>query len=165
MTTTETTTRKGRIISVKVITRTDTDPDASYLGEYSNTPGKGAIDRQARGDMEHGQYRYFNPSMTGAETGNMESPEQDYQRMEALNRGDWGYVGIIAEAEVVLPGSNVVQKIKSGGLWGVESDNSKEYLEEIAQEELRQLGNELKQLGYGRRAITATLAIAERVNK
>src|SRR6266853_1539084 len=57
-----------------------------------------------RGDMERGQYRYFNGPV---ENYKGESPadirkyiRQDYDRMESLNRGNWCFIGIRAEAEI-----------------------------------------------------------------
>ena len=72
--------------------------------------------------------------------------------MESLNRDDWCFVGLRAEAEVQT-GSDVVQRITSGGLWGVESDSGKDYLDTVAREELSQLKDELVGLGFSRRAI------------
>ena len=78
--------------------------------------------------------------------------EQNYQRCEAYNRGDWHMIGIIAKAEIVTLG-DICQTIRSGGLWGVESDSGQAYLDEVAQEELAQLRAELGSLGLGKRAI------------
>lgn len=77
---------------------------------------------------------------------------QDYQRMESLNRGDWHCIGIIAKAEIVSP-QGVCQTIRSGGLWGVESDSDEGYLKSVEDEELATLENELAAMGIGRRAI------------
>ena len=49
--------------------------------------------------------------------------------MERLNRGDWGYIGVRADAEIIVDG--VSQDITSGGLWGVESDSDRAYLAEL----------------------------------
>ena len=70
-----------RILSVKVEWKHDESPDYSHLGEYSNHEGPDSIDRKERGDMGRHEYRYFIPGMTAEQTGNPESPEQDYQRM------------------------------------------------------------------------------------
>ena len=77
---------------------------------------------------------------------------QDYERMEILNRGDWCYVGIRAEAEVQLTG-NLIQRIRSGGLWGIESDSDRSYFDEIQKDELANLKTELLALGFSKRAI------------
>jgi hypothetical protein len=108
------------------------------------------------GGMGRGELRYFNGPV---ENYKGESPEdirkcirQDYDRMESLNRGDWCFIGLRAEAEVQT-GSDVVQRITSGGLWGIESDSGREHLEDTQREELAQLKTELVGLGFSRRAI------------
>jgi hypothetical protein len=115
------------------------------------------------------EYRYFNPSfnyvgkdgkpadgLTPEEVRNY--TRQDYERMERLNRGDWCYIGIRAEAKVVVvPFSQdhgvVVQRITPGGLFGVESDADRSYLDEIQKDELANLKSELLALGFSKRAI------------
>jgi hypothetical protein len=153
----------NRILSVRVKRDVDVDPDLSWLGEYGSTPkGNHTIDRQERGDMGRNEYRYFTPAMTGDESGNPESPEQDYVRMEAYNRGNWAMIGVWAEAEVQTHSDGVVQRIRSGGLWGVESDSDAAYLASVANDELAALGSELEALGFTKRQVRAGLAKAER---
>lgn len=140
--------RNGKILSVRIERAADTAPDTSYLGEYSNSAtSPAAIDRQERGDCGR-EYRYFNPAMTGEETGNPDSPEQDYQRMESLNRGNWWYIGIIAKAKIQTGRNSVIQTISSGGLWGIESDSDSAYLDQVRREELSSLFGELKRIGF-----------------
>lgn len=116
-----------------------------------------------RGDIERGELRYFNGNV---ENYAGESPEdirkyvrQDYERMERLNRGDWAYIGIRAHAEIIVDG--VLQDISSGGLWGVESDSDRAYLAEIDGEQLAELRDQLRALGFGTRAISAALRNVE----
>jgi hypothetical protein len=59
-----------RILSVTVTREVDTDPDTSYLGEYSNTLEPFGIDREKEGDHERGQYRYWNPGPNHVPPGN-----------------------------------------------------------------------------------------------
>jgi hypothetical protein len=131
----------------------DDSPDLSHLGEYHSDYREGCIDRKERGDMDRNEYRYFTPAMTGEETGNPESPEQDYLRMENYNRGDWHMLGIRAEARVVV--KDTVQTITSCGLWGVESDSEDDYLKEVGQEELSGLREILLSLGFTEAEIDA----------
>jgi len=146
---------KRRIVSVTIRREVDDSPDLSFIGEYGRHPeGPCAIDRQERGDMGRNEHRYFNPAMTGEETGNPDSPEQDYKRMEDYNRGEWCMMGVFATADVVLTG-NVVQKVRSGGLWGIESDSDEGYFTEIADEQMSELRDELKAVGFTGREITA----------
>jgi hypothetical protein len=151
------------ILSVHVRRSVDPDPDLSWLGEYGSTPrGEHVIDRQERGDMGRHQYRFFVPALTAEQTGNRDSPEQDYARMEGYNRGDWGMIGIWAEAEVQTHNLGVIQIIRSGGLWGVESDSGREYLASVEQEELAALREELEALGFTKRQCKAALANLQR---
>ena len=73
--------------------------------------------------------------------------EQDEfeDRLAAYKRGEFDFVGVRAEAEVVIEG--VVQTLTSGGLWGIESDSGEEYLESVAVEEYEQLRKVLKTVG------------------
>lgn len=108
------------------------------LGKYINEYQAGAIDRQERGDMRRGEFRYFLPAMSGEDTGNPDSPEQDYQRAEALNRGEWCYVGIRASVRLSIPvgnGTSILQTISTPGLWGIESDSDQEYIDSVFKEE------------------------------
>ena len=111
------------------------------------------------GDARRGEYRYFNPSSNY----DNETPEnvrkytaEDYARMEALNAGQWSFVGIRAEAEIRVDG--IIQHISSGGLWGIESDSDDSYLDEVANEELHQLKEQLRALGFSARAIAKAFA-------
>lgn len=80
-----------------------------------------------------------------------EDPDTSYldqdefaDRRAEYENGDFAFVGVRAEAEVVIEG--VSQTLTSGGMWGVESD-SKEYIEEVAVEEYGALRDILKAVG------------------
>ena len=88
---------------------------------------------------------------------------QDYKRMESLNAGDWSYIGIMAEAEIIVNG--VSQTVASGGLWGVESDSDASYFSEIEGEELSQLRTTLYELGFSKRSIATACKEIEHVEK
>lgn len=155
------TAKRPTITSVKIVREIDEQPDLSYLGAYSSHRDEEySIDRHERGDMGRNEFRYFTPAMTGEETGNTDSPEQDYQRMEAYKRGEWWMVGIYAVAEI-RGESGVRQYIQSGGLWGIESDSDKSYLESVAREELEALRDELLSLGFSARSIKSALSDVE----
>lgn len=135
-----------------------------------------------RGDMGRHEYRYFNPSFNYVDKNGHALPEntseevrkyvrQDYECMESLNAGHWCFIGIQAESSVVLLGvkpdgrfehGSVVQRIHSGGLWGIESDSDKSYIEEIESEQLSELRTELKALGFSSRAISTAFKTIER---
>lgn len=156
--------KKCRILGNRVERVVDDSPDLSWIGEYGNAAeSPNAIDRKERGDMDRGEYRYFNPSMTGEETGNPDSPEEDYRRMESYNNGDWCMLGIIAKAEILTP-SGTRQTIRSSGLWGVESDSGEDYLKDVGAEQLVELRAELESLGIGSRAISRAFQHVETKN-
>jgi hypothetical protein len=127
-------------------------------------------DCDEREDMGRGELRYFNGCV---ENYKGETPEnirkyvrQDYERMERLNSGDWCYMGIRAEAEILLPSgdASIAQEITSGGLWGVESDSDKSYLAEIDAEELSSLREQLRAVGFSTRAISTAFKDVTHVN-
>ena len=80
---------------------------------------------------------------------------QDYARMEAYNADEWSFIGIDARAEIVIGG--VCQTIKSGGLWGIESDSEESHFCETEQDELAALRGILNELGFSKRAIAAAV--------
>lgn len=159
---------KLKINSVRIERQPDYDADLSYLGEFKDDfeSGQCAIIRlgQHAGEFADDvpsdqlpptcrEYRYFIPEMTGKQTGNMDSPKQDWRRMEDYSAGRWSMLGIIAKAEMWNPATHVCQTIRSGGLWGVESDSGADCLAEIERDELAGLRAELLAAGIGERAI------------
>lgn len=143
-----------RVDKITIKWEFDESPDTSHLGEYSNTPERGAIDRKERGDMERGEYQYFNPCIENYEGESEENiakyVEQDYQRMEKLARNDWCFMGCVVEAEVSYPlgnGSRRIERFTSGGLWGIESDSDARYIDSIELEQIKELSEHLEQFG------------------
>lgn len=116
------------------------------------------------GDMERNEYRYFNPNhenYTGCTSAEIRQYcKQDYERMESLNRGNWYFIGIAADAEIVV--GNICQTVCSGGLWGIESDSHPSYFTEIEQEQLAELRSQLHALGFSKRAIATACKNVER---
>lgn len=119
-------------------------PDLSYLGKYQSNWVEGAIDRKKLGDTERNQYRYFVPANS-----ELEYAMNDYNRSEAANRGNWCMMGCRAVAEISYPTANGrrIDRLRSGGLWGIESDSSKEYIEEIEKEEMADLKGHVEKFG------------------
>lgn len=132
------------------------------------------------GDRQRNEYRYFNPSFNYVDKNGHARPEntpeevrkyvrQDYERMESLNRGDFCFIGISAEARFKVCSNPLVNNnhvvVISGGLWGIESDSEKSYIEETEQEQLSELRAQLKALGFSSRAIsTAFKAVVREEN-
>lgn len=141
-----------RVDSIKIVWREDESYDASWLGDYSSQPkGKHSIDRKERGDQGRNEYQYFNPGNDYSDCTakqRAEYIEKDYARMESLKCGDWCFMGCYAVAEVYYPtgnGSRRIEKLQSSGLWGIESDSSKEYFSEVEGEQLSDLKSHLEQ--------------------
>lgn len=102
------------------------------------------------------EYRYFKPYGGGEPEGSKLYQQyglQDFNRMESLSNGHWNFIGIIAKAEIQLADSDIIQTIRSGGLWGIESDSGNEYIEQVEREQLEELAFELEKIGHGKRAI------------
>ena len=158
-------TSKPKILKVWIEHKPDESPDTSHMGEYAGRPANEyAIDRKESGDMNRNEHRWFNPSFNYVDdNGNPKDGltpadvrkyvQEDYRRMESLNTGRWSYIGIIAKAEVQLSENHLIQVLRSGGLWGVESDCGDKYLSEIHADELASLRAELEAVGFGKRAI------------
>lgn len=156
-----------KIESVKVKRILDDTPDSSCTGEYTDNAEDWSICRccgeyVANCDEDHNfpekgrEYRFFTPYACGEKTGSPDYQKygkQDYNRMESLNRGDWCFIGIIAEAEISYPvtgssnGHRRLESFSSGGLWGIESDSGDDYLERMENEQLDDLWKHLKQFG------------------
>lgn len=146
---------KKRIDRITFKKEVDESPDLSFLGEYSNKPGDPAktIDRQERGDMGRNEFRYFVAAMSGKDTGNPESVEQDYQRMEGCCKGEWCMLFLVCEARIVING--IIQTVTSGGLGGVESDCDDDLFDEIKQVQKEELAAVLRSIGFSQKQISA----------
>ena len=105
--------------------------------------------------LNRNEYRYFQPEAGGEKPGTPDYKKhayQNYESMEGLNRGDWGFIGIIAKATVQTV-SGGTQHITSAGLWGIGSD-SEEHHTIVAKEEIDSLKAELSSLGFSKRQIS-----------
>lgn len=76
-------------------------------------------------------------SYLGSTATTAEEKEADAERLRAYYRGGWHMIAIHATAEIHLPYGHtwITVHISSPGVWGIESDSSKEYLKEIYAEE------------------------------
>lgn len=72
----------------------------------------------------------------------------DWRRMEDINNGEIGFIGIKAEAHVQFIEHGTVQEIQSSGLWGIESDSGQEYFDSVAAQQLAELRCELEAVGF-----------------
>lgn len=103
--------------------------------------------------------RFFKPYAGGEEEGSEDYKTyglQDYKRMESYNQQNWYMTGIKAVAKIQTSedGENwLCNEVKSGGLWGIESDCGEEYKKEVADGQLVELRNALKAFGFKNRQI------------
>lgn len=157
---------KPKIDQIRIKVQIDEHPDTSYLGEYTDDyPGDYELQRGSAFDRKPSshEFRYFVPmnsvedhrkglsklgySRSQAEEMAREYCRQDYKRMEALNAGEWAFMGITAEARVSYAagpnGHRRLEWLTSSGLWGIESDSGDEHLTGIAKDELSGLREHL----------------------
>jgi hypothetical protein len=112
------------------------------------------------------EYNFFKPYASGEVEGTenyQKYGKQDFERMEGLNNQNWYFMGIIAKAEIRTE-TGTMQVIRSGGLWGIESDSGN-YLDEVGKEELENLRLELSALGFGKRAIDKAFQDVKTIDK
>lgn len=119
--------------------------------------------------LDRNSCEYFNPSDNYTDC----TPEdqrkyalQDYARMEALNDGAWHYIGIRVSARVGISMNGgkdyLTQSIGSGGLWGIESDSDKAFMDETEADELADLKAQLIAFGFGRSTVAKAIKNAVR---
>ena len=111
-------------------------------------------------------FNYFKPYAAGEKEGSEDYQtygKQDFKRMTGFNHQSWYFVGIAAKAEIKTT-TGTIQTIRSGGLWGIESDAG-DYLEQVAQEQLAELRAELTALNFGKRAIDHAFQDVETIEK
>lgn len=173
-------------------THTTDHPWAVALDDAMGTIRDAA--REFDADWDRREFRYFNPGSVEAFNPDAEwitsrkdqsqsaedhwresmrsNARQDYARMESLSSGDWCYIGITAQAEVGIPSGHssnggacyTVQRIHAGGLWGIESDSEASYLESEEKNQLADLKDQLRALGFSTRAISKAFKEVKRAN-
>lgn len=138
-------------LTVTVEYHYDDNPDTSWLGEYTDKWQPGAIDRLHTGNWTlrrwRREYRYFIPGVSVEEHRRGLSrlgyakheawvmanryTRADYERMEALNRGDWHFIGIVVKVTVEAKRDGFIfdpVEVGYAGLWGIESDSDEDYI-------------------------------------
>jgi len=141
------------LLEIEIDIQEDKFPDLSYLGEFGDEWKKYAIDRKQRGTWNRGEYRYFYPAnppeskMTSREKHiAWDGCEQDFERMERYERGDWTLIEIGAVARIEI--RDVIEKVTSGYVGGIESDSEDDYIRSIKLEQLEELKSILKEIGF-----------------
>jgi hypothetical protein len=69
--------------------------------------------------------------------------------MMDFEKGNKSMLEIWVEASVRTP-SGTIQKIRSAGLWGVDSSSDSGYIEEIIDEQVSELNNDLQAFGLSK---------------
>ena len=121
----------------------DYDSDLSYLGTFGDVAGKYAIKHNEGGR----QYQYFN----AVNVENMKQARQDYDRIMQYEKGYLMDYGVIAEAEIYTSQNGKywkIDKITSGGLWGLSSDSGDQYFQDEAKNQIDELKNTLLEFGF-----------------
>lgn len=71
-------------------------------------------------------------------------------RLKEYKNGDFYFNGICAEVELRIPFGKetfIIEKLRSPGLWCVESDSDESYIEEVFQDQCGILADMLTELG------------------
>lgn len=157
---------KSKLTKITLRHIVDESPDTSYLGDYSDHPKNPfSIDRYGGKRMVN-SHRYFNPCVSNwdgyTDDEKREYAKHDFDRRESMGNL-WCYVGIVAKAEYVSP-NGICQDVRSGGLWGIESDSNKAYLADVGTEQLAELTQELLSIGFTKRQIAVAMKDVETVD-
>jgi len=156
-----------KILSIEAYRNEDIFSDADNLGRYTEKLGAGVIVCELGEFFEDlpegteipkrmGLGRGFLPYAGGLTTDDPDYKtcgKQDFARMESLNNGEWGYIGVKASARIEVSG--VILEITSGGVWGIESDSGEDFIQEIEREQLSGLKGILQELGFSAEEINA----------
>src|SRR6185437_4529221 len=107
-----------RILKIEIKRMDDPDPDTSYMGTFDRLPQSDFAINPETCKEDFGRFEWFNPQTVEPFNANAkwisvgtidkeafwrktmhENARKDYERMKAFDRGDFGYIGIRAEAE------------------------------------------------------------------
>ncbi len=134
-----------KVEEIRICHIADDNPDLTFLGEFANLPGQFPI----RHSDDPGQFRYFNAFNVCNEA----EARQNYERMMQFCNGDICMMRIKVKAKIInslsilIPGGTE-NRISSSGLWNIESDSDKKYIEEIEREKLSEMKDILTTLGF-----------------
>lgn len=142
-----------KIVSIRFVTKTEEQPDLSYIGEYTDKPEPWVFVRKHKDYLANLEKRdenyelpirsldcrFFKPYAGGETPGTKDYQEiglLDYKEMEAYERGEWCMLHAWAEAQVII--GETVQTIRSAGCGGI-GNTDDETLKQIKEEELAAL--------------------------
>lgn len=136
-----------KITKITLKRELDIDADLSWIGTF-DSEAKSEFTIEHNPD-DNRTYNWFNPQDGACE--NKKQAKRDYNRMMAYENGDWNMIGIKAVAEVQTSENGrewLVNRISSGGLWGIESDSDEEHKAEVEREQLAELTDALLAFGF-----------------
>lgn len=123
-----------KVSKLRIVVEADTDPDLSHLEQdYADVAD----------EAERGKY-----------------VSEDLERRAAYDRDEWHMTGIYLVADVVVRGAR--QKVRTPGVWGVESDCGEAYVRETADQEYHELKDILGDMGIFEVPPLETAKIEER---
>lgn len=138
----------ARVESIRIRQEIDDQPDLSYLETTASSHyGKDGANWIHVGEVDKKNIMEEYGSIWDA---CIAYALRDKERLAAYNRGEWHMLGISAKATVLIPVDTTpgpswkIQNISSCGLWGVESDSGKEYLKQVADEQVAELRRYLR---------------------
>ena len=88
-----------------------------------------------------------------------DEPDCDYRPYADEEPSEYGYIGVYAQADIILEGSyiggdrkehtytTIGATVRSGGLWGIEADADEDYIDGIYEDEREELMDKLRALG------------------
>lgn len=174
-------TRKTRLEIQRILVHEDLDEgldQAPFGGKFTDEIEDGWVIDRKRGEyvavlseidesyevpsLDAREYRFFKPEAGGEKPGTEDFRKyglQDWERAEALERCEWCYLRVWAEARVVarFEGGNcgTMQRIRSSGTGGIPSDDD---YADVVDDELGSLKAELLAFGMEENEIDAAIA-------
>jgi hypothetical protein len=95
---------------------------------------------------------------TPAQLGSLAAAVANRRRLKAYYANDWWLIGVQVCVEITMS-TGAMFTLRSPGVWGVESDAPRDYVESIAREEFDSyLSDDLGELGFTSDGIEAALA-------
>ena len=145
---------KLRLETIRYVHQFDNSQSIDYLGEWRDRPDKefNTVDNGIGPDLSMREYRFF----VAANVEDAQQAYKNYNRVRALSRGEWYFIGIYVKAELVFEneeGGGIVHSVRTPGVWGIESDGDKGYLSEIRSGQLETLIDMLSAMGISQEQI------------
>jgi len=165
-----------RINSITIRTKLDQDPDLSWLGEFHEGPRRPFDIQYGDNWFTPGQHWPHNPKAWEhvtpesknevlAQYDSLKSADyhyvlQDMKRLADYYAGYWCMTGVIVTAKIAISedGDHWAQHEITDSLWGIESDVSEEYKQEIITDLKSEVTKQLKNWGFTDSDIAAAMS-------